>query len=455
VTADASSARRVPRFERRVVLLALLAGLPGGIVALLLIWFGDLTPRSQWTLTILILGGWAIVATVLREQVVRPVQTLSNLLAALHEGDYSIRSRSARADDALGLAMLEVNALGDTLREQRLGAMEATALLRSIIAEIDVAIFTFDADGRLRLANMAGQRLLGLPAERLQGRRAEELGLADALHAAPPHTLDATFPGASGRFEVRQRDFRQGGRQHRLLVLADVSATLREEERQAWQRLVRVLGHEINNSLAPIKSIAASLGTLLARRDRPPDLEADLERGLAVIGARSEALGRFMNAYARLARLPPVRPTAVSIADLVTRVVALETRVPVEVHSGPSLTIQADGDQLEQLLINLVRNAADASLETAGRVAIGWARQNGQLEIRIADEGPGLADTANLFVPFFTTKPEGSGIGLVLSRQIAEAHGGALTLTNRSSGTGCEAVLRLPFDARGKPVGDA
>jgi nitrogen fixation/metabolism regulation signal transduction histidine kinase len=448
VTDDSSSSRRVPRFERRVVLLALLAGLPGGIVALLLIWFGDLSARSQWTLTILILMGWAIVATILREQVVRPVQTLSNLLAALHEGDYSIRSRSARADDALGLAMLEVNALGDTLREQRLGAMEATALLRSIIAEIDVAIFTFDADGRLRLANMAGQRLLGVPAERLQGRRAEELGLADALDASPPHTLDASFPGASGRFEVRQRDFLQGGRRHRLLVLADVSATLREEERQAWQRLVRVLGHEINNSLAPIKSIAASLGAILARRDRPPDLEVDLQRGLAVISARTEALGRFMNAYARLARLPPVRPGPVSIGEIVSRVAALETRVPVDVRPGPSLTIRADGDQLEQLLINLVRNAADASLETEGRVAIGWTRQNGQVEVRVEDEGLGLADTANLFVPFFTTKPAGSGIGLVLSRQIAEAHGGALTLTNRSSGIGCEAVLRLPFAAR-------
>ncbi|HSJ64263.1 MAG TPA: ATP-binding protein [Gemmatimonadaceae bacterium] len=439
---------RAPRFERRVVLLAVLAGLPGGIVALLLIWFGDLTPRSQWSLTVLIVAAWAIVATILREQVVRPVQTLSNLLAALHEGDYTIRSRSARADDALGLAMLEVNALGDTLREQRMGALEATALLRSVIAEIDVAIFTFDEVGRLRLVNMAGQRLLGQPAERLEGKRAEELGLADALTAAPRHTLAATFPGATGKFEVRRRDFLQGGRRHRLLVLADVSATLREEERQAWQRIVRVLGHEINNSLAPIKSIAASLRGLLARPEPPADLQADLQRGLDVIGARSEALSRFMSAYARLARLPPVRPSPVRIADVVARVAALETRVPIDVLPGPNLTMHADADQLEQLLINLLRNAADASLETAGRVTVGWARQNGQLELRIEDEGPGLADTANLFVPFFTTKPSGTGIGLVLSRQIAEAHGGALELRNRAGRSGCEAVLRLPFDAR-------
>ncbi len=211
---------------------------------------------------------------------------------------------------------------------------------------------------------------------------------------------------------------------------------------------MRVLGHEINNSLAPIKSIAASLRGVLARRDRPADLEADLERGLAVIGSRSESLSRFMNAYARLARLPPVRPTPVRVEEIVARVAALETRVPVEVRGGPNIVIQADGDQLEQLLINLVRNAADASLDCDGRVTIEWERQNGQLALRVEDEGPGLADTANLFVPFFTTKPEGSGIGLVLSRQIAEAHGGALTLTNRTDRTGCEAMLRLPFDVR-------
>lgn len=439
-----------PRFERRVALLALLAGLPGGLIALLLVWLGDYAARTQWTLTVFIVAGWGIVAAVLREQIVRPVQTLSNLLAALHEGDYSIRSRGARADDALGLAMLEVNALGARLREQRLGAMEATALLRSVIAEIDVAIFTFDEFGQLRLVNTAGQRLLGQPAERLQGRRAEEVGLAEALAASPRHTLAASFPGATGKFEVRRREFRQGGRRHRLLVLADVSATLREEERQAWQRLVRVLGHEINNSLAPIKSIAASLRALLARPERPADLEADLERGLTVIGARTEALGRFMNAYARLARLPPVRPAPVRVDEIVARVAALETRVPVEVRPGPSVTVQADGDQLEQLLINLLRNAADASLETSGGVAIGWARHNGQLEVLIEDEGPGLADTANLFVPFFTTKPTGSGIGLVLSRQIAEAHGGSLTLVNRRDRRGCQAVLRLPFGDSGQ-----
>jgi signal transduction histidine kinase len=134
-----------------------------------------------------------------------------------------------------------------------------------------------------------------------------------------------------------------------------------------------------------------------------------------------------------------------NIGALVRRVASLETRLPVKVVAGPELVINADDVQLEQLLINLVRNAVDASMETSGSVGVGWTQNNGQVEVWISDEGPGLANTANLFVPFFTTKAEGSGIGLVLSRQIAEAHGGTLTLENRPGLRGCEALLRLPL----------
>ena len=306
----------------------------------------------------------------LRERVVRPLQTLSNMLAALREGDYSIRARGADRDDALGLAFLESNLLGETLRTQRLGAMEATALLRTVMAEIDVAVFAFDDDDRVRLVNRAGERLLGQPAERLLGRTADQVGLAESLQGPSPRTMDVTFAGGAGRWEVRRGPFRQDGRPHTLLVLADVSKTLREEELQAWQRLVRVLSHEINNSLAPIKSITGSLTTLLEREPRPSDADDDLRRGLTVIGGRSEALVRFMSAYARLARLPAPNRVPLDVGTWVRRVAALETRMPVRVEAGPITVVRADGDQLDQLLINLVRNAVDASLETSGAVRI-------------------------------------------------------------------------------------
>jgi PAS domain S-box-containing protein len=435
-----------PRHERAVLRLALGVGLPGVAVAMVLLWRGDYSGKVDWTVGLFVVGSWLITAFVLRERVIRPLQTLSNMLAALREGDYSIRARGADRDDALGLAFLEANLLGETLRAQRLGAMEATALLRTVMGEIDVAVFAFDEADRVRLVNRAGERILGQPAERLLGRTAEQVGLADGLQGPSPRTVDVTFPGGSGRWEVRRGSFRQDGRPHTLLVLADVSKTLREEELQAWQRLVRVLSHEINNSLAPVKSITGSLSALLERRPRPADADDDLRRGLSVIGGRSEALQRFMSAYARLAKLPAPNRIALDVGTWVRRIAALETRLPVGVAGGPHTVVSADSDQLDQLLINLVRNAVDASLETSGGVLIRWARQNGTLSLMIEDEGPGLASAANLFVPFFTTKPQGSGIGLVLCRQIAEAHGGSLSLENRLDRRGCVATLRLHAD---------
>jgi nitrogen fixation/metabolism regulation signal transduction histidine kinase len=450
LSAKPKGATRIPRMhlttrhDRRILVMALAAGFPAVLVALILLWSGPYPARLQWTLTVVIVGFWFGFSHAVQERVVFPLQTLSNLLAALREGDFSIRARGAARDDALGEAMLEVNFLGQILREQRLGALEATALLRTVMAEIEVAIFAFDGDQKLRLVNRAGERLLALPAERLMGKSATDLSLEDCLGGESQSTLQKSFPGGAGRWEVHRSTFRERGAPHQLLVLSDLSRALREEERQAWQRLVRVLGHELNNSLAPIKSIAGSLESLVIRETQPSDWKEDMRRGLGVIASRAASLNRFMEAYSRLARLPLPKLQPLSVGALITRVVSLETRINVDLAEGPETTIRADGDQLEQLLINLLRNAVDASLETGGGVRVGWRRTRERVEVWVDDEGPGLSNTSNLFVPFFTTKPGGSGIGLVLSRQIAEAHGGTLTLENRRNAHGCEARLRLP-----------
>jgi nitrogen fixation/metabolism regulation signal transduction histidine kinase len=286
--------------------------------------------------------------------------------------------------------------------------------------------------------------LLAQPAERLLARDATSLGLAEFLIGEPEQTIQRSFPGGVGRWAIRRSQFREGGVPHQLLVLTDLTRALREEELQAWQRLVRVLGHELNNSLTPIKSIAQSLENITKAEPLPDDWRDDMSRGLNVIATRSESLSRFMSSYARLAKLPPPKLGAVEVNSILRRATGIETRMPVFFEESAPLTIQADADQLEQVLINLIRNAVDAAQITGGRVFVRHTHNSSNVSITIRDEGPGLSNTANLFVPFFTTKRGGSGIGLVLSRQIAEVHNGSLSLRNAADGPGCEAVLVLP-----------
>jgi two-component system nitrogen regulation sensor histidine kinase NtrY len=437
--------------EQLVFYYALLGGLPATVVAMTLLLTGDFTPKVQWTLGLLMFSFWLGYALALRERVVRPLQTMANLLTALREGDFSTRARGANRDEPLGDVLAEINLLSGTLQEQRLGALEATALLRTVMEEIDVAIFAFDANETLRLVNRSGQELIAQPAERILGRAAKDLDLADCLAGDGTRVLSRTFPGGTGRWGMRRTVFREGGLPHSLVVIADLSQPLREEELKAWQRLVRVIGHELNNSLAPIKSIAGSLTSILKRPQRASDWEDDMRGGLEIIESRAEGLNQFMQSYARLAKLPAPSKQPCEIGPLLRRVVALETRTEVALTEGPAMTVSLDAAQLEQVIINLVKNAVEAAPEPGQSasptccVRVGWQKIPGALEITVEDDGPGIANLQNLFVPFFTTKPSGSGIGLVLCRQIAENHSGSLTLENRSDRSGCIARLRLPL----------
>jgi two-component system, NtrC family, nitrogen regulation sensor histidine kinase NtrY len=448
-------------FEHRVRLYSLVVALPGIVVSGILVWLQPWSTESKLALLFAELFVWRMLAFALHRQTVRPLQTLANVVAALREEDYSFRAHGAIANDALGDLSLEINALADLLADQRIRAIEATALLRRVVEEIDAPLFAFDPEQVLRLVNPAGEKLLQQATVRLVGRTADEIGLADCLNAANEALVALPTNSSSARWLVRQSTFREKGVPHTLVVLSDVSRALREEERSAWQRLIRVLGHELNNSLAPIKSVAGSLGSRLAETEISPEHRRDFERGLAIIEDRTGSLNRFLQAYRQLAQMPPPVMRKVALIPIIERIAFLETRLAVTITPGPDLTLMVDADQIEQMLINLVRNAVEAALEPClendlppdsssstkrqkPQVTLNWRVEDPSVVIRIEDNGPGLLNPSNAFVPFYTTKPAGSGIGLALSRQIAEAHAGSIELSNLNGKKGCQVRVVLP-----------
>lgn len=466
------SASRPPRkrvrllYEHRVNLYCFLVALPGLLVSIVLVWTQPWTFESRLTLIALELFVWWLLALALQEQTTRPLQTLANVIGALREEDYSFRARNAVSEDALGELSLEVNALADMLSDEKIRAIEATALLQRVVDEIDAPLFAFDPCSILRLVNPAGEHLLRQSKARMLGRTATELNLQQCLAADNESLVELDLKDTQARWLLRRSSFRQYGVPHTLVVLSDVSRALRDEERRAWQRLIRVLGHELSNSLAPIKSIAGSLSSRLASTAMDGDVRHDLQHGLEIIEARSASLHRFLEAYRRLAQMPAPVLRDVELSKLVARVASLETRIKVCVQPGPELIFVADPDQLEQMLINLVRNAADAVLELSAttvqathskpsadsasnsdgdrKVSVYWDSTEAEVNLLVEDDGPGLLNPANVFTPFYTTKPSGSGVGLVLSRQIAEAHGGSIEIANRAHGRGCVVRVVLP-----------
>ena len=433
---------RLP-FQSRIVLLALAGGLPALLLALVLLRDSGIPDSVHRLIVVVLLGVWIGFAIAVHRATVEPLRSIANLLEALRGGDYAVRGRYAKKGDALGDVVLESNRLGATLRSQRFEALEASALLHKVLAEIDVVVLAFDGDGMIRLANRAAGELLRRLPDTLIGLSAAEAGVADLVDGPAVASESFTFPARSGRWQVMRETFREGGRLFRLLVVTDLSQALRDEERRAWRRLIRVIWHELNNSLAPIKSVIETSRDALAAGPLEAADRKELSESLAVMAERAEGLRRFLSRYSELARLPEPTLADCNAAALLRQVAAMQAgRVHVSVPEG--LHIRGDADQLQQALINLVRNAIEATPEGKEPVELRASRVKDGVVFEVEDCGPGVANPDNLFVPFFTTKPGGSGIGLVLARQVAEGHGGSLTLQNRSDRSGCIARMVIP-----------
>jgi len=431
-------------FQNRLALIALGSGLPATVIACWFAWRFGPTPELRVIFVLLLLGFWVGCALAVRRRLIFPLQTLANLIESIRSGDYTLRGRRAEPGDTLGEVVREINKLGETLQRQRLESLEASALVQTVLEELDAAVLAFDDSQRLKLLNRAAADLLGRSSESLLGRTALELGLADVLGTSASGVVSLSFSGRAGRFEVRKRSFREGGVPHTLVVVSDLSRALREEERRAWHRLIRVIGHEINNSLAPIKSLAGTLKDMLSKPSQDAERRGDMLEGMSLIGDRADSLSKFVATYSQLARLPAPAKVPTSLNTLLHRLVALPAFPGVHINAPFETVVVVDAGQLEQALINLLKNALEANVGASEPVEVSLSRTRDAVLIQIRDSGPGIANPDNLFVPFFTTKPGGSGIGLALSRQIIEGHGGTLTLENRTDRTGSVARAMLP-----------
>lgn len=432
-------------FESQLTRLSLMASLPLFILVIGLMIYADIS--IYIILLTILLSSISIVFchSQIHRKSAYQFRSLSNLLDAMIQGDYTLRAYSGNHDLALKELILAINTLAERLNKQRIESVESQLLLRTVINHIDVAIIALNDENKLIFFNPAAQKLLQIEntqtGENELNLQLEQLSL---IKSGENKVLPLQFSEQYGKFNIHMETFREKGEQQKLFFITNVSDILRSEERNAWQSLVRVLSHEINNSLSPINSISLTLKRFLDKNENIQDHKDNLLEGLSIIAQRSNNLKEFVNSYKQISQLPAPKQKLTSINKLVEKVILLFHKNTIAVVSIQEIELFIDPVQIEQVLINLIKNAIEAS-DTIAEIIISGGIENAMFVLKIIDEGTGITNQDNIFVPFYTTKKQGSGIGLILCRQILEVHNGKLSLTNRKSKKGCKVSITLPL----------
>jgi nitrogen fixation/metabolism regulation signal transduction histidine kinase len=429
-------------FSQKIFTLALFASLPSYLCALIFLWNIEYSNYAKTLLTTLLTLSVFGFAWLIKQQLKFQFQTLSNLVEAVRGGDYTLRGKQRSVDDPLAELTGQINLLSSSLSDQRIASEEAYRLLDKTIAHINVAIFAFDANQKVKLVNPAAGRLFACEFQQLFGQSAANLSLIDFLSGEQSQLIEYAFPGGSGRWQVRLDSYQDKGIQGKLLFITDLKTVLREEELKAWKNLIKVISHEVNNSLYPIHSISQTLNKIVASSALEEDYQNDITEGLAVIGERANNLTDFIKRYAKVAKLPEPNKQIFTMERLLAHTAIIPANVNdiiIDDASYQLMELYADQSMMEQVLINLLKNA----LEAGAPVVLSWGEDDKCQWVHIVDHGTGITNPANLFVPFYSTKNTGSGIGLVLCQQILDKHNGAITIENRAEG-GCLASIKLP-----------
>lgn len=429
--------------ELRLYLLVASNAIPATVLLVWLSMTSTFPGPAKAMIAVLVLMWIFVVAGTVRREVLRHIRTLSNLVESTRTQDYSMKGAGARDPGELAELYQEINSLTENLKVGRQSEQELLNILEKVVSEINVAIVVFDARDDIRLVNQLAATLLQSSVDKLAGVNCADTVLAQLPVSDEPKLVDFRFPGAEGRWQIRQHYYRHEGRKSRMLFIADLKQVLSDEEIAAWQRLIRVISHEVNNSLTPITSLCQTLAGILAKSDSADD--ADVRIGLGVIAERAKGLQDFISVYARLARLPEPHRILFPAAALAKKLERIFAGRALEIVPFPNVSLFGDPVQLEHALINLIKNGLEANPGDAPPVQVSCELSDGQCEFRVADNGAGIGNPDNLFVPFYTTKAEGAGIGLILCRQIAGKHHGHVSLENRVGGPGAVARLVLPF----------
>lgn len=389
------------------------------------------------TLLLFILPPYLIIAWKVKTSLSTPLNSLSASLEAIRHEDYTLRTKPKFTDGAIKSISDEVSLIADDLKARKLNYDRQAVLVFNLIEQLATPIAVFDPNGRLHHGNDALSVWCGVPWRQAKQRRAEQFGLRfNASGDQQPWEIADQY--RAQHWQLRYSEFSLSGERYQLVVLTNVEQLIKSTEKDAWQKMTRVLSHEINNSMAPIKSLAASLLELLPETQDNPKVKSALE---AIVN-RSDSLMRFVERYASLKQVYDLDIKSFSFDALMEKVSALFAR---DIHyRSNGIQIESDPIMLEQVLINLIKNAAEASPKDS-TIEVSVKKVNALITISIKDSGTGIANTDNIFVPFYTTKSDGKGIGLALCRNIVEQLHGRLTLKNRADRLGAEAVICLPL----------
>lgn len=432
-------------FEKQLLKYLLVATLVPAILLLITLWYYQASSNLMVLIFLFLFCLTGYCATTLFQKITYQFRTLSNLLEGMTSGDYSLRGRKNDGDSALGQLVTQINALADTLMSQRFVALESQLLVAKVIQHIDVAIIAVNDQHKIALLNPAAESLLGVKQAEVMSENIAKLGCEHLLDTKNHQVLELDFAKGKGKFQITRDQYREHGHQHDLFFITDVHGLLREHERQAWQNLIRVLSHEINNSLAPISSFANTLQSISRKQTLESDFAENLHSGLSVISERANSLKQFIESYRQLSHLPEPKKRLITLSTILGNVTPLFAQRTLQVTLDEDVDIAVDSVQLEQVFINLFKNADEAMQDKAGVISLLARKQGNRYLIEILDQGNGIQSIDNLFTPFYTTKKQGSGIGLVLCRQIIEAHNGYLTLANRSDQQGVKVSIELPL----------